>query len=438
MIHCAHETRLCGPRFSKCMRLNALFACLFVVTLSFLSGVGHLVDTEFFVIVTALVLGTLLVIDWYGQRRGTFRMATWIGLGIFILFFVIVPMIGVISFRHSQQADAQLTHDNVIQMEEAVKFLKQGKNPYAENYDQTPLVDYGGGKVYGVTNPALFHLINLPAHLALTTAASSIITPLFGFYDERMLYLLVYLALLYMVYRMGRTEVEKQRLVVLIGLNPLMIPFMVEGRNDVLILFVLVVALLALYRRRRLTAAAIFALACSIKAFAWTMIPFFAVVLFVIGGTTLRERLRRAIAPGLVALGVMAVFFLPFLIWNAPALIDDIIRYPGGSLATSYPIAGNGVGTSLMVLGIIKSNTASFPFWILQAIAVIPLLVIFLPRLYRRPDVSLLIFSGAIVAFANQYFGRYFHPNHFGFILAMIATGFAFLWLERTPSASHS
>ncbi|MBI5404999.1 MAG: DUF2029 domain-containing protein [Candidatus Kerfeldbacteria bacterium] len=416
------------------MRLNLVLACLFVVTLSFLSGVGHLIDTEFFVIVTALVLGTLVIMDWYGQRRGTFRMASWIGLGIFILFFVIVPMIGVISFRHSQQADAQLTHDNVIQMEEAVKFLKAGKNPYAENYDQTPLADYGGGKVYGVTNPALFHLINLPAHHAVTTAASSIITPLFGFYDERMLYILVYLALLYLAFRLGRTEVEKQRLVVLIGLNPLMIPFMVEGRNDVLILFVILAALLALHRRRRLMAAAIFALACSIKAFAWTIIPFFAVVLFVSGGATSRERLRGAVAPGLVALSIIAVFYLPFLLWNAPAFIDDVIRYPGGSLPTSYPIAGNGIGTSLMVLGIIKSNTASFPFWILQAVAVIPLLVIFLPRLYRRPEVSLLIFSGAIVAFANQYFGRYFHANHFGFILAMIAAGFAFLWLESHPS----
>jgi hypothetical protein len=339
-------------------------------------------------------------------------------------------MIGVMTLRRANP-QVNLTHDNVIQMELAAGFLIHGINPYGADYTNTPLADYNQGKVYGVANPALHHLINLPGHLLLTTGFYELFHRLAGYYDERMLYLLVYLVLLVIASRLGSNETERQRSVILIGLNPLLVPFMIEGRNDVLALTFLVASLLALYNRKRRITAFLFALTFSIKAFAWPFLPFIAVALFVQGGNTFRSRLKSALVPFGIGLVTVTALFGPFLIWNARALFDDIIRYPGGGLATSYPIAGSSIGTTLLTMGVIPSNTSNFPFWMLQAATVIPLLAVFLARLAKKPTVSLLIFSATLVTFTNQYFGRYFHPNHFGFILGCVAIGYGFHMREQ-------
>ena len=107
------------------MRFNLVLATLSVVTLSFLSGVGHLIDLEFFSITSGIVLMTLLLLDLFQGQKRSFRLASWIGIGIFMLFFVVAPSIGIMSLRNSNYG-AAVTHDNVIQMEEAANFLRQG------------------------------------------------------------------------------------------------------------------------------------------------------------------------------------------------------------------------------------------------------------------------------------------------------------------------
>jgi len=412
------------------MKLNLVFGIVIVVTVGFLSGIAHLFDIQFILVASSIVLATILLIDAMNGGRRSLRTTSWIGVGIFALFFFLTPIVGMISMRHSQTSQ-DFSHDNVIQMEEAAKFLRQGKNPYAEDYTRTPLADFNNGQVYGVTNPALFHLINLPGHLILTTGLSIVSETVFGFYDERMLYVLVFFVLAFLAYRLGGNEVLGQRWVILLALNPFLIPFTVEGRNDILLLTFLLAAFLALHRRQRTLATILFALACTLKAFAWVFAPFFLVALFARSGSNLRERLRGILRPMAAGVAVFAVIVGPFLIWNAPALIEDVIKYPGGGIPTSYPIAGNGLSVTLLYFGIIQNNTDMFPFWALQLAVAIPILAIFVPRIFKRPDVSSLAFVSVLLTFANQYVARYFHTNHLTFMLCILIIGYGFWQLER-------
>ena len=66
-------------------------------------------------------------------------------------------------------------------------------------------------------------------------------------------------------------------LLVILALNPLFVPYLVEGRNDVLSLFWLVLTLFAMQRRRWTWAAVTLALGCATKQYAWFLAPFFRV-----------------------------------------------------------------------------------------------------------------------------------------------------------------
>ncbi len=430
--------------YTSSMKTNSLILVGFGLVLVFMEGINHSIGFEFMFMISACVLTVIVLLGQFDTKKNDSGLATWIGTGLFVMFMVVGPTIAIISLHHAGNDEDMRTSDNAVQIEAAANFLVHGTNPYATTYFNTPLATlYHGEIAPGVQNPALFHLISLPGDLLLTTAAHVAVVAAIGWFDVRMLYLALYFIAAAIAYRLGTDPVTKLRSVILVCCNPLLVTFMVEGRSDIVPLVFLVGAFLALHHRRMTRAAALFALACGMKAFSWVLIPVFLVVF--IGrtyGASWKERIRTCLVPIVVFVGIAAAMYMPFLVWNAHAFIDSVIRYANGSALVSYPVSGDGMSFLLLKQGVIHSSSDYFPFWIFQAVVLVSLLVMFIPRLIKQPKVSLALFVGALMLFGNQYVARYFNVNHLGFILSLVAAGFGFAALEkdeqRSATTSHS
>lgn len=417
------------------MKLSIGIAVAFVITKVLIGGQEFLdVALLTFAIVFGLIVFSLF--DAFRPRPKVFNQVAWIGVLLLILFTVIVPTIGFVSLRHAN-GPATNVHDNPIQIEAAIDFLLHAKNPYVETYYNTPLAEWNGGMVHGITNPALDHVIALPGHLIMSLLARLPMHALFGFYDERMFYLIVFILMLWLASRLGKSSEHRLRSVVLLGLNPLLVPFLIFGRNDVLVFTVLLAAFLCLADKRGILAAFLFGLACTVKLFAVAFAPAFLVVLIAQAkGMNLSDRLRASIVPVLVCALTFLALILPFVLWNPSAFYDDVIRYTNGTSATSYPIVGYGLSKMLLNLGVIRTQTDSYPFWILQTIAVVPLLVLFLPKLARKPSASLMVFVGTFILFTFMFFSRFMNDNYFGLVSLLAFAGYGFSLRERSAAAA--
>lgn len=91
---------------------------------------------------TLACLALYALVDlWHGTRwRQSLKWLLLIGI---ILGAVYLPALKMILLRQ-QSGPASYTHDGgVIQTEATIQFLLAGKNPYREDYTQTPMAEWG-------------------------------------------------------------------------------------------------------------------------------------------------------------------------------------------------------------------------------------------------------------------------------------------------------
>lgn len=363
----------------------------------------------------AYVLADLLL-------EGRFRFAIkLVALAIVIVAFVVLPTMAAIIFRHNTAPHLYI-HDGAIQTEEAIKFLLAGKNPYAESYAATPMGQWRFNELGGNRNPALDHLPYLPftflsaVPLYLATQAT------LGWYDQRLMSLILLLLAVLFLLRIGCTSEKKLAAVMLVALNPLFVPFFIEGRNDVVIYFWLIGALLFLQCRRVGWAGVWLACAAASKQTAWFMLPFFA--LYVLNPATRQNwrdlaRRARALIPALI---LFAAIVAPFGVWNPAAFIEDVINYQSGisSGPTNYPIKSLGLGSLVLGFHLVKNSTGAFPFWTFQILLGGLTLVGLLVRQWRNNTISQMAMNYAIWFFVAAFFSRTFNDNHLGFALTCL------------------
>src|SRR5262249_20302248 len=129
-------------------------------------------------------------------------------------------------------------------------------------------------------------------------------------FDQRLVYVLLYAAGVWLApfafHRRGAAELAQT----CFAFNPLVVPYVVVGRNDIYVVTFLLFALVALARRRALVFFISLALACAIKQFAWLVAPFLLVCAW---RTWPLPVLRRGLLVGAV---LFAVLVLPFLAWG--------------------------------------------------------------------------------------------------------------------------
>ena len=210
------------------------------------------------------------------------RRAKWILLTAILGTALFLPTVTLILLRQGS-GPASYTHDGgVIQTEAAIQFLLQGKNPYVEDYTKTPMAEWGFNKF----RTALYHYPYLPWTF-LFSAPFYLLGQTIGFYDQRLVYLLLLAVALALAPRLVQGERNQLALVACLGLNPIMALDVIFGQNDSFVLCWIIFSLVCWrhwQKQRKPTAlpwlsALFFGLACASKPTAWFFAPFYALLL---------------------------------------------------------------------------------------------------------------------------------------------------------------
>ncbi len=326
-----------------------------------------------------------------------------------ILWFLIFASIGsatvaAIIARH-QTAPVYGVHDIILQLEAAIQFFLQGKNPYAMTFFGTPLEQwhYSGTEI----NPALYYFVMPPFYLLFSTLFYFLSITFLGFFDGRMPLALLFLALLIMGARLIKDEEKKRLFLVFLAFNPAVAGYYLEGRDDIFMLAFLFGGLYLLRKSRYALAGILLALAFATKQSVWMIFPFYFAYLW----------FRKSVIKSLLSFAItFGVIVLPFFFWNPKAYLDSTLGYLAGTVEHSYPIAGYGLGSLLIQLGWIKDKFAYYPFWLWQVIICLPLAGILIWWQKKENTVQRLILSYGIFLSVFWYLSRYFNNSHLGYL----------------------
>jgi hypothetical protein len=302
---------------------------------------------------------------------------------------------------------------------------------------------------------ALYHYPYLPWTFVFS-APFYLLGQALGFYDQRLVYALLWLIALTAAPRLVPGAQRKLALIALLGLNPLMGLDIIFGQNDVFVLSWLLLALVAWRAWRgpdgpppaparggwRLAASALFfGLACASKPTAWFFAPFYGLLLLGdhdLAALSWRERLR--LLPLLLrrALPAILVFVLlvgPYVIWDAPALYDDVWRWSTGQGETGYQIWGWGASNFVLALGWVSDRFGQWPFWLPELLVAGPLLAWLVRRQLRDNSLANACWHYGLFLLGFLYVSRFLNENYLGFLLAFLAVGMlADRQQEITPS----
>jgi hypothetical protein len=351
----------------------------------------------------------------------------WLHLGLIFAVFVVVPTVASLVLRETGKPYTYI-HDGALMIEEAARKLLAGHNPYATDYLDTPLYYWPM-----VNNPALYHLTYFPFLFLVTVPFVWAFDHLGVFWDQRYLYLPAFAATVAVAPQLVKRIDHRIALAALVGLNPQLFPFVIEGRNDFFVLFFLFAGIALLQRERRSWGSLAIAAAAAAKLHALFLLPFLVIYLVASRKPTTVSQALRALAPAIPAGLFLAVTFAPFLVNDWNAFYDDVVRYNAGGAAWTYPISGMGFSALLLGLRVIEYRQADFPFAAIEIAVATPIALFALYRLWRVPTIARMLGGYAVTLLAFLFFGRYFQGNYLGYILA-VATAIPFLVRESRPA----
>lgn len=387
------------------------------------------------VAMSLLLLLLYLVFDLalYDPWRSRAKAVVLAGLLATVVF---LPMTKLVLLRQGS-GPASYTHDGgVIQTEATIDYLFEGKNPYVEDYVNTPMAEWGISRY----RTALYHYPYLPWTF-LASAPFYALGQALGFYDQRLVYALLWIVALALAPRLAHGAQRRLALVALLGLNPLMGLDVIFGQNDMFVLSWIVLALVCwqawadgVQRGRpepwALSASALlFGLACASKPTAWFFAPFYGLLLIAdhpLTDLTWSDRWRllplllRRTAPALL---VFAAIVGPYLVWNAEAMVDDIWRWSSGQGETGYQIWGLGASNFVLALGWVADRFGQWPFWLAEIVVAVPLAVWLLWRQLQDNTLANACWHYGLLLFGFFYVSRFLNENYLGYLLAFLAIG---------------
>lgn len=377
----------------------------------------------------------------------------WIFLTGIILCAIYLPATKMILLRQ-QSGPASYSHDGgVIQTEATIQFLLAGKNPYTEDYTQTPMAEWGLSQY----RTAIYHYPYLPWTF-LFSAPFYLLGQALGMFDQRFVYLLLMAVAFALASRLVQGTRGKLAMVAGLALNPIMGLDLIFGQNDSFVLCWILFALVVLEQTRRqgykdalalsvaegrrqgdraiegadqnfVFSALLFGLACASKPTAWFFAPFFGLLL-------VRDRLTETsgwadllrIIPVMVrraagALVIFAVIILPYVIWDSWSLYDDVWRWSNGQGETGYQIWGWGASNFVLLAGAVSDRFAQWPFQWLEIGLGVPVLLWLIYRQIRQNTIANACWSYAIFLLVFFYGSRFLNENYLGYILAFLILG---------------
>jgi hypothetical protein len=320
------------------------------------------------------------------------------------------------------------TNDAAYQVELAGERILDGENPYGTSYDGsglerfysldgTPVLDGGARTV------ALDHLAYFPGLPLLAAPVQALPEP---FDDLRLVLLLAALALIPAALLFPGPLAVRLSLGAVLAANPLMIRSTWFGIVDAPVVLCLVLAFALALRGRWGWTGVMIGLALAQKQYAFVAIPFLALAAWHLGG---RDALRRigigVVVPVLIAL-------VPFLIWDARALIDDTVVFG----TSAYRIVGYGLSAILVDLGLVDRD-GSYPFWLVALVIWLPVTLRLLQLQRRDPVPWRAAFGFAVSFLILAWVARYFQTSGFIFPLAGLAVAAAIAFAARLDQTPH-
>jgi hypothetical protein len=385
-------------------------------------------------IVTAFgLLALYFIVDLLGDEK---RAQTIHRLKLILIYGIIALLVFgktilLINLRHLQGPVSYAHDGGVIQTEVTIDYFLRGLNPYVENYVDTPMAEWG----YEEYRTALYHYPYLPWTFVFSAPFHLFSQALIGWFDERMVYLLLFALTLMLIQKLVQRPQEKRIAVALMGLNPILGVSLIFGENDPFVLAWIVMGLWFVQAGqarsstvRLLLGSAAFGLACASKPTAWFLVPFWLLYLLrdrwgdqlIPPLTTWRSHvislLRRAWTLPLVSL----LFIGPWFVWNPGAMYDDVWRWSAGQGSTGYQIWGWGASNYVLGLGWVADRFEYWPFIIPELIVGLPLLGFLLWRQARSNTMGVMLYSYVVLLLAFSYVSRFLQPNYLGYMLGVL------------------
>ncbi len=171
-----------------------------------------------------------------------------------------------------------------------------------------------------------------------------------------------------------------------------------------------------------------FGLACASKPTAWFLAPFFALLLLDAAPAGRPQSLagifKVLVRSGWPALLSFGLLLLPYLLWDANALVDDVWRWSNGTAAPAYQIWGWGASNFVLALQLVSSRFGYWPFWVPQLLVSLPLLVWLLRWQARDNTLAGAAWRYGFFLFVFLFVSRFMNENYLGFVLALWAMGY--------------
>jgi hypothetical protein len=283
---------------------------------------------------------------------------------------------------------------------------------------------------------ALYHYPYLPWTFIFSSPFYLMSQTLLGWFDERMVYLLLFALTLFLTQRLIWRPREQLIAIAVIGLNPLSGVSLIFGENDPFVLAWVVLGLWLLQTgqtrsdtRLTLLGSAAFGLACASKPTAWFLAPFWLLYLLrdqwgtrlIPPLTTWRSHLLTLLRRGWPLPTVPLLIIGPWFLWNPEAMYDDVWRWSAGLGPTGYQIWGWGASNYVLALGWVADRFAYWPFIIPGTIITLPLLLVLLWRQARTNTMGMMLYAYVVLLLAFFYVSRFLQPNYLGYMLGFLA-----------------
>lgn len=322
-----------------------------------------------------------------------------------ITIVAILPGVSRINATHKSPTPVFTKHDGAVQVEEAVKMLLNGKNPYVENYANTPVFLFGGDM-----NPALYCLVYLPFVLYITIPAHVFSNFLIGWFDVRMLLMAFFIASIFFIYEIADLK-RKLVGVAAFSLLPLVNLYLVlDGRNDILPIALYLLVLLALQKNKLDFALAFLAAATATKQTAWPLVPF--VLLYVARDEIKSGRWRTAAIKLWVFFAILLLLVAPFILWSPYDFFADVVLY-GFGLAKTYNISPENFGLMgiLVRMNVINAGDV-IPLWVPMFVFDVPIMLFLLRDQMEDNSIKRVALNYLYLLAFLLIFSRFFHMNH--------------------------
>ena len=388
------------------------------------------------------LLFAYLLMDFLGRRRDTTRLRLGL-LALLIATIALAPILASMVLRHRSGNPVAYVHDNPIQIEAAVKYMLRGVDPYGADYFSTPLAAWPHytGATYSnnpndvpppdwTINPAMYHVVSLPFGLLAAVPFQLLSNAVLGWFDARLLYLAAYLLSLVLVGSVVKEPTHRLAALIAVGLNPLLISFLVEGRNDILVSSLILASAVAWHKRRLDLSGILLGLAVMTKHIDILFLPFYALLGWQ-ASLPLRTRVVALSRHLLPVIGVALLLAVPFLIWNWRAFYDDTFGYLAGSAGHAYPLSGMGFGGLVVTWGWVPNAGVPFPSLLWQMGFGGPLLLLLLWVQWRQNTIRIALAAYGLFLLVYMWFARFFFDNYLGYIVMILAV--AYFWPSEPP-----